>query len=189
MSACSRRRRSWDDIFEKEQFHEEMDHPPPIPVRPLRDYGMFDMNAASYGPVAHGSPPGSPRPSVSLHHPSDLHSRNVSLSAVPLMSPASGSRPSTRGTAISHYSSGSMAPLVATRPSVSRLSQVVSADVPPESSNRTGSPVPIESERLILQVINKSDPPAPAPSHEVIVHTDAGRVEGLSNDPPAYSFD
>ncbi|KIJ69199.1 hypothetical protein HYDPIDRAFT_105798 [Hydnomerulius pinastri MD-312] len=105
-----RRRRSWDDIFEKEAFDDEDPWATPIPVRRERDRSKLDLSAEpkpyQYGlvghvvpPAASGSPPSSPRVSGSLNRLSMPHSRNTSYSATPLLqaTPGRASRPSTAG--------------------------------------------------------------------------------------------
>ncbi|EGN95760.1 hypothetical protein SERLA73DRAFT_186975 [Serpula lacrymans var. lacrymans S7.3] len=107
-----RRRKTWDDIFEKEA----MEMPPPRTAR--KDWNRPDSVAEpkpyQYGLVGHitppgASPPSSPHPSTSLSHPSysssGIHTRQPSaLSLAPLLGPTSSvspgpslSRPSTAG--------------------------------------------------------------------------------------------
>ncbi|KAF9246238.1 hypothetical protein BU15DRAFT_70345 [Melanogaster broomeanus] len=103
-----RRRRSWDDIFEKEELADDP-WATPIPVRRERDRSNLDLSAEprpyQYGlvghvipPAASGSPPSSPRLSGSTNRMSlaGVHSRHTSSSAIPLLSGMS-SRPSTTG--------------------------------------------------------------------------------------------
>jgi len=198
-----RRRRSWDDIFEKEEIQEEDDPwATPIAVRRDRDRGRLDLNAEpkpyQYGlvghiaaPAASGSPPSSPRLSgydrMSLP---TIHSRNTSLSAVPLLQATSGrsSRPSTAGSvqtvptqpihrplgsassatmgprslSVLSQSTSSTAPLIDTRSRGSLIAPSLNADELDafDPRNHIGSPAPT-SERRILQITNNG-PQSPA---------------------------
>ncbi|KAH7914029.1 hypothetical protein BJ138DRAFT_1144758 [Hygrophoropsis aurantiaca] len=117
-----RKRRTWDDIFDKEAFQDE-DDMGPHPVR--KDRNRLDMNAEpkpyQYGLVGQVSAPSglsssgstsSPRPSASVHQTSFTassiaHSRaNSAMSMTPLLHPngavspspsRASSRPSTAG--------------------------------------------------------------------------------------------
>lgn len=111
-SSFSRKRTSWDDIFEREDPHdEEFDYP--IAVRRDRDRNILDLGAEpkpyQYGLVGHVIPPpgstspstGSHQPAAAFHPPSittsmaSSHSRNTSIT--PLLGagsvPEKGPRP------------------------------------------------------------------------------------------------
>ncbi|KAL4067847.1 hypothetical protein J3A83DRAFT_4374195 [Scleroderma citrinum] len=196
---CRRRRYSWDDIFEKDECRDNYDPTAPVPVRRQRNHSKLDLSAEpkpyQYGLVGHvvppagsGSPPGSPRTLETLSHASAAgrHSRNTSISAMPLLqgTPGHASRPSTadtmqfgqiRGeavhghasanTRVSNYSVSSSAPLIDVQSnthSTSSGSRSGHGDGHGSSDglNRSASLVQV-SERRVLQVINDDLPSSP----------------------------
>lgn len=97
-----RRRRSWDDIFDREAIEDE-EFDSPVAVRRDRDRSMLDLGAEpkpyQYGLVGHVTPPpgSSSPPSIhQSHHPSfsasvaSNHSRNTSVTPLLGMSSAPG---------------------------------------------------------------------------------------------------
>lgn len=180
----SRRRRSWDDIFEEEIVENEEAWTPPAPARRERDRRKVDSNAEpkpyQYGLVGHVVAPAaageplrtSQYGSVSEH--SGTHSRSTSHSAVPLLQNVhTGSRPSTAGSLLTGQAQPGSRVLSPAPRSLSMVSQSSSTRplldttwIPNmdelailEPLNRTGSPVPA-TERRILQIVN-DEPPSP----------------------------
>jgi len=183
-----RRRYSWDDIFEKEDYRDNHDVAAPIPIRRQRDHSKLDLSAEpkpyQYGLVGHvvppaesGSPPGSPR--------SFPHSRNTSLSAVPLLEGSSlgrVSRPTTAetmqfgqiqgetahghssaNTRFSNYSISSSAPLIDVQLNTHAASNGSRSGHGGGAGSLDGldrliSPM---HERRVLQVINDGPPSSP----------------------------
>ncbi|KAG0701758.1 hypothetical protein DFH29DRAFT_543634 [Suillus ampliporus] len=179
-----RKRRSWDDIFEREALRDE-ESDSPIAVRRERDRNRLDLGAEpkpyQYGLVGHiKAPPGS----GSLSGTEGDHSRNTSIS--PLLgtgaAPEKASRPSATGSlqavqtpaaqrqsaasqsssmgprSLSMVSTSSSAPLIdasASLASSSRVDELGQFD----PLNRTGSPTPV-IDRRVLQIIN-DDPQSP----------------------------
>lgn len=185
---CRRRRYSWDDIFEKEDYRDNHDVAAPIPIRRQRDHSKLDLSAEpkpyQYGLVGHvvapaesGSPPGSPRTLP--------HSRNTSLSAVPLLEGSSlgrASRPTTAetvqfgqmqretvhghssaNTRISNYSISSSAPLIDVQSNTHTTSNSSRSGHGGAAGSLDGSDRPISPmhERRVLQVINDHSPSSP----------------------------
>lgn len=109
MISHSRKRRSWDDIFEKEEVQNDEAWGPTVPVRRERDSRRLDLGAEpqpyQYGLVGHVIPPGAAgEPLRTSHHgsvseQSAIHSRHTSFSATPLLqgTRTGSSRPSTAG--------------------------------------------------------------------------------------------
>ncbi|KAG1827524.1 uncharacterized protein BJ212DRAFT_1474673 [Suillus subaureus] len=94
-----RRRRSWDDIFDREAIEDE-EFDSPVAVRRSRDRTMLDLGAEpkpyQYGLVGHVTPPPGSGSSPSSHHPSfsasvaSTHSRNTSVTPLLGISSAPG---------------------------------------------------------------------------------------------------
>ncbi|KAF8136667.1 hypothetical protein EV363DRAFT_747565 [Boletus edulis] len=99
-----RKRRPWDDIFEKDELQNDVAWAPVVPARRMRD-SSAEPRPYQYGLVGHVIPPAaageplrtSQHGSVSEH--SSRHSRYTSLSATPLLqnTQMGSSRPSTAG--------------------------------------------------------------------------------------------
>ncbi|KAF9227575.1 hypothetical protein BS17DRAFT_773971 [Gyrodon lividus] len=145
-----RRRRSWDDIFEKEDLQDDDPWASPIPVRRERDRSKLNLSAEpkpyQYGlvghvvpPAASGSPPSSPSLSGNRMSLPSVHSRHTSFSAAPLLqaTPGGSSRPSTAGSVQT----------VQTRPTHRVLSAISSTEMGPRSlsmfSHSTSSTAPL----------------------------------------------
>jgi len=87
ITSFSRRRRSWDDIFDREALDEEFDSP--VALRRERDRSMLDLGAEpkpyQYGLVGHVTPPPGSGSPPRAHHTSlstsvaSTHSRNTSV--------------------------------------------------------------------------------------------------------------
>ncbi|KIL00073.1 hypothetical protein PAXRUDRAFT_360206 [Paxillus rubicundulus Ve08.2h10] len=182
-----RRRRSWDDIFEKEDVQDDDPWATPIAVHRERDRARLDLSAEpkpyQYGlvghiaaPAASGSPPSSPRLSgydrMSLP---TVHSRHTSFSVVPLLQGSSGrsSRPSTAGSAHTvptqptHRVLGSatMGPR-----SLSVLSQSTSSTAPLIDTRSRGSLIApsLNAEELeVFHPLNRTGTPAVASERRV----------------------
>ncbi|KAF8844553.1 hypothetical protein BDN67DRAFT_962930 [Paxillus ammoniavirescens] len=187
-----RRRRSWDDIFEKEDIQADDDPwATPITVRRDRDRSRLDLSAEpkpyQYGlvghiaaPAASGSPPSSPRLSgydrMSLP---TIHSRHTSFSAVPLLQATSGrsSRPSTAGsvqtvpTQPAHRLLGSASSATMGPRSLSVLSQSTSSTAPLIDTRSRGSLVApsLNADELdTFDPINHTGSPAPTSERRIL---------------------
>ncbi|KAH7929637.1 hypothetical protein BV22DRAFT_1191859 [Leucogyrophana mollusca] len=181
-----RKRRTWDDIFEKEAFRDE-DELEPHPV--LRDRSRLDMSAEpkpyQYGLVGHVSapigvssstPPSSPRPSTTLNHPSftassSAHSRHTSnMSLTPLLhsggasSPVpsrASSRPSTAGSVQTMQGQPTQRQVSATASSGTgaRTLSMVSTQASGSASSATrASPTPLGQWSPNMDTIGAFDP-------------------------------
>ncbi|KAH7889493.1 hypothetical protein F5I97DRAFT_538848 [Phlebopus sp. FC_14] len=159
-----RKRRSWDDIFGREAFQDEDPYATPIPVRRARDRSKLDLSVEpkpyQYGlvgrvvaPVASGSPPGSPRPSLALNRPSlaIAHGRDALMSSGPLVqaTPGKSSRPSTAGSMQTLY----------TQPSHRAFGTTSSSEMGPRSlsmisSHSTSSSAPLIDARPVQSLVS-----------------------------------
>lgn len=132
MMPHSRKRRSWDDILEKEELQNDDAWAPALATRSSRDSRRLDSSAEpkpyQYGLVGHVIPPGAAGEPLrtsqygSVSEYSGVHSRQTSLSATPLLQGThKGSRPSTAGSILT----------VQTQPGPRVLSPVGSTETEP----------------------------------------------------------
>lgn len=128
-----RRRRSWDDIFDREAIEDE-EFDTPVAVRRDRDRSMLDLGAEpkpyQYGLVGHVTPPPGSSSPPSSHHPSfsasvtSTHSRNTSVT--PLLgissAPGNASKASISGSMQAAQTAAAQRHLSATSQSTSQSS-------------------------------------------------------------------
>lgn len=181
----SRRRRSWDDIFEKEDLQNGDAWEPPVHrERNSRRLGSSaEPRPYQYGLVGHVIPPAAAGESVRSSHYSSVsehsgtHSRHTSFSATPLLQATRTSRPSTPGSILT----------VQTHPGPRVLSPVGSAETEPRSlsmisySNSTRPLVHSQSTPQLLSTwtpntddlavqepLDRSGSPVPSPERRIL---------------------
>lgn len=188
-SSFSRKRTSWDDIFEREDAHdEEFDYP--IAVRRDRDRDILDLGAEpkpyQYGLVGHVTPPpGSALSSISSHQPAAFHrpsittsmasshSRNTSIT--PLLGagsvPEKGPRPggsiqvaaqsAQRQPSASATSQSSLGPRSLSVVSTTSSGPLIDGSVPPSLGSRI-------DEFGSLDALNRTGSPVPVVDRRVL---------------------
>ena len=185
----SRRRRSWDDIFEKEDLHNDDAWAAAVPARRERDSRRPASNAEPkpyrYGLVGHVIPPAAAGESLRTSHYSSVsehsgtHSRQTSLSATPLLQTTrnGSSRPSTAGSILTvqtHPGQRVLSPVssIETEPrSLSMVSQ--SSSTRPLRDSRP-TPVPLSTwtpntdELAVLEPLNRSGSPVSSTERRVL---------------------
>jgi hypothetical protein len=175
-----RKRRSWDDIFEKEGLRNDDAWAPTVPARRERDSRRLDSRAEPmpyrYGLVGHVIPPAAAGESLRTSHYgsvseySGTHSRQTSLSATPLLQTTHNgtSRPSTAGSILTvqtHPGQRVLSPVCSTETEPRSLSMVShsSSTRPLRDSRSTAAPLstwtPNTDELAVLEPLNRSGSP------------------------------
>lgn len=178
----SRRRRSWDDIFEKEDLQNEDVWEPR--VRPERDSrrpgSRVEPRPYQYGLVGNVIPPAAAGESLRSSHYgsvseySGTHSRHTSFSATPLLQSTRTSRPSTAGSILT----------VQTQPGPRVLSPVGTAETEARSlsmisHSNSARPLretpallstwtPNTDDLAVLEPVGRSGSPAPSTERRIL---------------------
>jgi hypothetical protein len=180
-SSFSRKRTSWDDIFERDDPHDEaLDYP--IAVRRGRDRNELDLGTEpkpyQYGLVGHVTPPpgsDSPGQPAAFHRPSfttsmaSSHSRNTSIT--PLLGagslPENATRPSKAGfmhaaaQPLSATSQSSTGPRSVSLVSTSSSAPFIDGSVAPSLSSRV-------DEFGSMDQLNRTGSPVPVDDRRVL---------------------
>ncbi|KAG1858064.1 hypothetical protein DFJ58DRAFT_744972 [Suillus subalutaceus] len=184
-----RRRRSWDDIFDREAVEDE-EFDSPIAVRRNHDRSMLDLGAEpkpyQYGLVGHVTPPPGSGSPPSSHHPSfsaslaSTHSRNTSVT--PLLgissAPGNASKASISGSMQAAQTATAQRHLSATSQSTSQSStgprslSVVSSSSAMPLLGRSGSSSLSPSNRVdelgAFDPLNRTGSPSPVIDRRVL---------------------